>query len=431
MQKKHFDSELEIFNLRPTVESDRFVELLTFMSHVAPYYKAECEPLAMQLLSLLEKNASILHHHVRMKLFQALIILRNRDMLDPLVLLKLSFSLFAIEDKSLRTQLTEYIINDVKTLNHGAKNNKLNRQVQTVIYSILDDEGSVAAKKAVYILSELYRRRIWTDARTVNVLGAACLSNCTAVMVGALNFFLGIETRMHEDEEADKAAVASKKVEITNHEHSKKTRSRTRHVEKQKAAVAKQQRQKMSALEAAVPLFPAIQLLHDPQELSEKLFKRLRQSCEKFDVKLLLMNFLSRLIGCHNLLLLQFYRCFSRDCFRRLCNILFSFLQKYLTSHTQDVTLILTYLIQACHAEVPPDELVPVIKAISFNFITERSSDEVLTVGINAVREILQRVPAILREPDMSDLIQDLAQYSRKSHKSVMIAAHSVVNLVR
>ena len=41
------------------------------------------------------------------------------------------------------------------------------------------------------------------------------------------------------------------------------------------------------------------------------------------------------------------------------------------------------------------------------------------------------RVPAVLREPGMDDFIQDLIQYSKKSHKSVMIASHSILNFVR
>ena len=127
------------------------------------------------------------------------------------------------------------------------------------------------------------------------------------------------------------------------------------------------------------------------------------------------MNLISRLVGCHELILLPFY----------------SFIQRYLTSHQQDVTVILTYLIQACHSLVPPEEIVPIVKAISFNFITERCTNEVLAIGLNSVREIIRRIPALLREDGMDDFISDLAQYSRKTHKSVMIAAHGVVNLVR
>ena len=95
--------------------------------------------------------------------------------------------------------------------------------------------------------------------------------------------------------------------------------------------IAKRQIEKEK--EEAIPLFPAINLLNDPQTLAEKLFKKLRQGGEKFEVKLLIMNFVSRLIGCHKLVLLSFY----------------SYLQRYLTSHQQEVTKILAYLIQGNH----------------------------------------------------------------------------------
>ena len=74
---------------------------------------------------------------------------------------------------------------------------------------------------------------------------------------------------------------------------------------------------------------------------------------------------------------------------------------------------------------------MPTIKAIAYNFITDRCTNEVIAVGINSVREILVRVPALLLEEDMEDFIQDIVQYGRKSHKSVMIAAGGIINLVR
>lgn len=98
-----------------------------------------------------------------------------------------------------------------------------------------------------------------------------------------------------------------------------------------------------------------------------------------------MMNFISRLIGCHKLIIYKFY----------------SFLQKYLTSHQAEVTHILAYLIQSCHELVPPEELLPVVKAIAYNFITERCRNEVITVGINSIREIFVRVPTLLKEQDM------------------------------
>jgi protein SDA1 len=414
MQKRHFESELEIFKLRPTKESERFTELVTFMSHVAVCYKEECENLAPSVMELLETHANILHTDVRAKLLQACIMLRNKGMIDPLNLIRLAFKLFSVNDKTLRSSLVEYVFNDIKTINQQKQNDKLNRSIQAFLFSIVEDDTTITARKTVEILCELYRRKVWTDARTVNMLGKACLSQSTRVCVAAINFFLGIETKMHEDEEEEKT-VEKGPQEVDYHAHSKKTKKRQRQTQKQIERNAKQRRDNQKDNTVAQPLFPAIQMLHDPQTLAEKLFKKIRQSGERFEVKLLMMNFTSRLIGCHKLLLLSFY----------------SYLQRYLTSHQQDVTQILAYLIQACHELVPPEDLVPIVKAIAHNFITERCTNEAITVGINAVREIIVRAPSLLREPGMDDFVQDLVMYGKKAHKSVMIAAHGMVNLVR
>lgn len=414
MQQRHFDSELEIFKMKPTKDSDRFTELVNFVCHVSACYKEETAHVPGALMALLEEHSTNLHPDVRAKLIQSLILLRNKQILDPLPLLKLSFKLFAIQDKTLRVMLCEYIVNDIKGINLNKHNNQLNRSIQALLFTVVSsDADSTAARKTVQILAELYRRRIWTDARTVNVLASACLSLHVPVLLSAINFFLGIETKMHEDEDEEKAKVNTS--EVNYHEHSKKTRKRQRQVQRAIAQNDKMRRKENVKSETIVPLFPAIQLIHDPQVLAEKLFKRLRQSNELFEVKLTLMNFISRLVGCHKLIHLTFY----------------SFLQKYLTAHQKDVTKILAYLIQACHDLVPPEELLPVVKAIAHHFITERCSTEVISIGINSVREIFVRVPALLKEPGMDDFIQDLVLYGKKSHKSVMIAAHSVLNLVR
>jgi hypothetical protein len=91
-------------------------------------------------------------------------------------------------------------------------------------------------------------------------------------------------------------------------------------------------RKKLNAIdEDKAGLFPAINLLNDPQGCAEKVFKRLRSSNERFEVKLLMMNFISRVIGGHQLLMLPFY----------------SFLQKYIQSH-QVLHYIMPLLLPLC-----------------------------------------------------------------------------------
>jgi protein SDA1 len=165
MQKRRFENELEIFKLRPTVDNERFTDLVTFMSHVLMCYKKQCENVPMEMMKLLEENANNLHPDVRAKLVGACIHMRNKSLIDPIVLLKLSFKLMAVQDKTMRTTLGEFVFNDIKTINLNKTNEKLNKRVQAMMYSLIEEDTSVIARKAVLILSELYRRRVWVDVR--------------------------------------------------------------------------------------------------------------------------------------------------------------------------------------------------------------------------------------------------------------------------
>eukprot|EP00981_Chlorochromonas_danica_P000628 scaffold143_cov173-Ochromonas_danica.AAC.4 len=75
--------------------------------------------------------------------------------------------------------------------------------------------------------------------------------------------------------------------------------------------------------------------------------------------------------------------------------------------------------------------MTPMIKTLANHFVSERSSNEQIALGINCIREVFNRCPSLLLEEDIGDLVQDLAQYSRKSHKVVMAAARGLINLVR
>ena len=48
---------------------------------------------------------------------------------------------------------------------------------------------------------------------------------------------------------------------------------------------------------------------------------------------------------------------------------------------------------------------MPVIKAVAYNFVTERCPGEVMALGINSIREVMRRVPALLEEDGMDVLV--------------------------
>lgn len=100
--------------------------------------------------------------------------------------------------------------------------------------------------------------------------------------IGGIRFFLGIETRMEEDEEKsrevedidiDHHSCASTYTLIPSHSH--KTKSRSRDTQKQ-IAERRRKLRRANTMEGN-PRFPAIALVYDPQGFSEKMLNLLKK----------------------------------------------------------------------------------------------------------------------------------------------------------
>jgi protein SDA1 len=74
-------------------------------------------------------------------------------------------------------------------------------------------------------------------------------------------------------------------------------------------------------------------------------------------------------------------------------------LLRYLTSHNKDqIGEIFAMVVESCHELVLPEAVKPVIKKIIDNFISEYCSNQHITCGLNAIREIISRMPLALEE---------------------------------
>jgi len=254
----------------------------------------------------------------------------------------------------------------------------------------------------------LYKKNVWNDTKTVNVIATGCFSKFTKVMVASLKFFLGKDPDEKGSDDSDSDdEVDVKEVGMAN-KVNKKTRKRANQLAKVKKLAAKAYKKKS---QAAVFNFSAIHLLHDPQGMAEKLFKQIESTNQRFEVKLMTLDVISRLIGLHNLFVFNYY----------------SYIQRFMQPHQREVTKILQFAAQASHDLVPPDVMEPLLKTLANNFITERNSSDVMAIGLNAVREICARCPLSISE----DLLRDLAQYRNYKDRSVMMAARSLIQLFR
>lgn len=339
------------------------------------------------------------------------------DMLCKLTMHRLLNTLFPIlistPSKNLRILLFQKILSDLRTSNVNATNHRLNRTIQSVLFTLVSsDPESAKGLWAVKITRELWKRQIWSDSKAVEIIKEASLADNEKVVVGAVNFFLGGDKEREEleDESSDEEAV-----DIGRLKHqmgiNKKSKKKARAVDQAIATVKKKERKKK---QSHFLNFSAFHLLHDPQGFAEALFsKHLQNTKSKLNLeqKLLVLQLVSRLIGLHKLTVLSFY----------------SYFLKYLTPRQPSVTSVLASLAQASHSLVPPDVLEPLIQKIANEFVSEAAAAEVASAGLNAIREICARQPLAMNDT----LLQDLVMYKKSKDKGVMMAAKGLMGLYR
>uniref|UniRef100_A0A8C5NVC4 Protein SDA1 n=1 Tax=Jaculus jaculus TaxID=51337 RepID=A0A8C5NVC4_JACJA len=392
-QYNHYKSNVEIFKLQPNKPSKELTELVMFMAQIGHCYPDHLSNFPQELKDLLSYNHTVLDPDLRMTFCKALILLRNKNLINPSCLLELFFELLRCHDKLLRKTLYTHIVTDIKNINSKHKNNKVNTVLQNFMYTMLRDSNATAAKMSLDVMIELYRRNIWNDAKTVNVITTACFSKVTKILVAALTFFLGKDEdeKQNSDSESEDEGLTARDL-LVQYATGKKSSKNKKKLEKAMKVLKKQKKKK----KPEVFNFSAIHLIHDPQDFAEKLLKQLESSKERFEVKMMLMNLISRLVGIHELFLFNFY----------------PFVQRFLQPHQREVTKILLFAAQASHHLVPPE-----VRTITCSG----------PHTINAIKEITARCPLAMTE----ELLQDLAQYKTHKDKNVMMSARTLIQLFR
>jgi protein SDA1 len=415
-QLLHFQSQFEIFQLKPSKDHKEFLHLVKFLAAVAPNYPDDLRNFPSQISELLEKNATILQPDLRKTLVKSLILMRNRNLLSPTSLLSLFFKLFKCPDKSLRSLLRNHIISDISRENNRKKSVELNRSLQNFMYSMFqqDSPSAVAPRESLAVLIELFKNGVWNDQKTVNVISLGIFSKDAKMISLTLNFFLRpLKSSDSDDEEEEKLPTKKQVLQQYDKKMVKKTKARKRKLDTKLKELEKKRKEKLRN-EVDDTLHynrAALTLLNDPQGYAEKVFGVLRQSNHSFETRIGMMNLISRLITANQLMINNFY----------------SFMQKYTQPHQQYITQILAILAQSIHHLVTPEIVEPLIRHIACTFVADRRPPEVIAIGINTIREICLRSPLVMN----STLLKDLIQYRHNKNKGVMMAARSLIEVFR
>ncbi|KAH6809911.1 ARM repeat superfamily protein, partial [Perilla frutescens var. frutescens] len=398
--------------------SDRIM----FLSHVTPFYPKELTQFPSELVRFLESSARNLPSGLRLNATQSLILLINRKIIDMADTLVVFMELQTLGDKALKQLAFTHVIQSIKRMNQKHKNDPKNRALQNILFRMLQQEEEAKAKRALITLCDLHRRKVWFDERTANAICMACFHASPRIMIAALSFLLdcekieddGTDDSDSEDEQAiQQPQVILNKEAVYKASHKGTTSSKKKKKAKlQRIARSMKKQQRLSSEKSTnSSYYSPLNHLKDAQGFAEKLFSRLQSSNQRVEVKMMMLKVIARTVGLHHLILLNFY----------------PYIQKYVQPHQTDVTTLLAAAVQACHEMVPPDAVEPLFKQIVNQFVHNRSRPESITVGLNAVREICLRMPLLMTE----ELLQDLVLYRKSHEKSVSSAARSLLTLFR
>ena len=143
---------------------------------------------------------------------------------------------------------------------------------------------------------DLYKKKIWNDEKTVNVVAAACFHQHQKVQSRAINFFLGQDQREEDADSSDDEDPEERRQREKNEEKMPSARDIMVRFAMKKGPRNKKKRKKMMKKinkKTNKPIrrdaidFSAIDMLRDPQDFAEKLFKQLDKTTGDFEIKLI------------------------------------------------------------------------------------------------------------------------------------------------
>ncbi|KAK1940214.1 hypothetical protein X943_000118 [Babesia divergens] len=375
--------------------------------------------LCIMIIDFIKNHRKGMNGKMLKQLISTTFLLRSKRLVDIFTILPEWLALLDLDDRDVRRRLFVFIVRDLTIVFQHVKNIKITRAIQRLFFEHLNNKSVQVQLLTCCICVEMHKRRIWRDSHTVNSIAQCALASNLKIVLAGAHFLLGTKNHFDvafealEDVEDDIAALEDlKKQKQQMGTYAKKSGGRQNRIERSKKMIDKLLERRKRRIElCAVREFAAIDDLHDAQKFTERLFERCGKKDVTFGAKLILLQLVSLLIARHRLLVPNFY----------------GFVLKYINHKQKLVTKILAITAQAVHAELPTDLVEPVIQQVMDQFVSEDRSNEVITVGMNTLREIASRAPFLFNK----DTIAQLTEFRHIKNKAVSMATKSFINLYR
>jgi protein SDA1 len=132
--------------MKPIKENKQLSDTVLFLANISHCYPAELSQFPQQLIDILKKYSNVLNPEVRLACVRALLLIRNKNLIEPMHIFELAFLLFKCKDKLLRSTLYNHLLNDVKKMKTKLKAHKELQKIQQYVFSVIKDSNANVAK---------------------------------------------------------------------------------------------------------------------------------------------------------------------------------------------------------------------------------------------------------------------------------------------
>ena len=452
LYKEEFQQFITIFKPKfyeflesPSKSNEKLCEILKFLAHISHLFPSDLAFVPNELIILLENNYNIINQEIRISIIECFNLLRKKNVLDPTIILPLMFKLLSCQDKELRRRVERFIINDLSRINSKVKNNKVNKFIKnkctemlklgnnktnyntgSSTYNNTENQTSQlldkkAARKTLKITITLFKKGIWGDDKTINIISNGCFSDDDKLCLAACNFFLSEDNITVDDYDNKKSNNKDddddssfnemndlkNKFKLLGGANSKKTKKKKMKLKKLMKAVERRETRKSKKKGVVQSTFLPINLLHDPQTLCERMFDKLKSlkknKTKTQNLKYKLMRLIGRLAGRNKLIIPNF----------------FAYLCMFISPRQESISSIFAALAEANHQYVLPVDIEPVINQVFERFIDVSFPPLYNTLGVNAVTALVEKNSNCI-EKKHYELIMELFKVKNKSvHASI------------
>eukprot|EP00762_Andalucia_godoyi_P001429 ANDGO_00187.mRNA.1 Protein SDA1 homolog len=392
----------------------------------------------------------------RLALVQAVMSLRAKNQTSTEKVFASFVPLLGSAEKQMRRMIFGYLVKESKRTTQD----NVKKSMQSVLFNSLkkctnassesaeNHSADLIASSIVRIFGILFVSRVWwSDATTaVNVVASEALFNPhEKVVTAALHFFLNLKTFGKSDEidnDDRMEQIESERLTICDRlKKGPKVKDRTARKMKRRAKLLQQRIKSqqnedneheavgdmdfdedasvdgVSSSSRVIDLrgFEHIEWLNNPLTIAERLFASVRQSQFSFDMRIMQLDLVSRIMAIHHLVIPNFG----------------PFMAKFVRPSQAEVTKLLAVAVQSVHKDTPADCVLPLLQSLSDNFVSESNDGPSIAIGLNTIRTLCLRCPSGMRDIG-GVLVNDWLSYRKfKTDKSVVMAARGVLEIAR